>query len=80
MFVFVVLLVYDIVVNIVLKKVNLSWNVLNCKGVLVLIRTDLKVFRTGALVGFVLDSEAVVVVVGDLSGNDPCSEFWLASL
>lgn len=30
---------------------------------------------TGALVGFVLDSEAVVVVVGDLSGNDPCSEF-----
>ena len=45
MFVFVVLLVYDIVVNIVLKKVNLSWNVLNCKGVLVLIRTDLKVFR-----------------------------------
>ena len=42
---FVVLLVYDIVVNIVLKKVNLSWNELNCKGVLVLIRTDLKVFR-----------------------------------
>ena len=30
---------------------------------------------TGALVGFVLDSEAVVVVVGDLAGNDPSSEF-----
>ena len=75
MFVFVVLLVYDIVVNIVLKKVNLSWNELNCKGVLVLIRTDSKVLGTGALVGFVLDSEAVVVVVGDLAGNDPSSEF-----